>query len=138
MATIQGRITINEVEVFEVDGDPAAGLGTPGSIGSLAILDSQGVYQKIGVSDTAWARLSLQDKSGFASAGSFSGNPKKSTVTFASAMPDNNYAVHIEGQDARMWVAESKTINGFVINAQASAPIVSIVRWTIIHEGESA
>lgn len=57
MAQIQGRITVNEVEVLEVDGDPSSGLGTSAPTGSLAMADVSGLWQKTGSLDTNWEQF---------------------------------------------------------------------------------
>ena len=62
MALIEGQITINEVDVLEVDSNPGAGAGTPAPVGSLAIeqdeINSEGrLYQKTGPLDTDWSEF---------------------------------------------------------------------------------
>lgn len=80
----------------------------------------------------------LLAKSGRVAGASFSGSPKTATVSFAKPFPDNNYAVALSAQlDGRAWLAESLTAGGFVINAQASAPIAGLVYWSAEYMGES-
>lgn len=78
----------------------------------------------------------LVTKSGLALAGDFTGSPKKATVTFANPFPTNNYTVNITGTDVRAWSIESKTQSSFVINANASSPIISVVGWQAQLDGE--
>lgn len=68
-------------------------------------------------------------RAGTVTPGSFTGNPKKATVTFSSALPDTNYTIKIEGGDSRVWSWESKTTTGFVINANANQPLTVDVDW---------
>jgi hypothetical protein len=59
VATILGEVTLNEVFIVSVAGDPTISGGTPSPVGSLA-LDSTGVlWQKTGPLDTAWTALSF-------------------------------------------------------------------------------
>jgi hypothetical protein len=79
---------------------------------------------------------SIITKAGIVAAGSFAGNPKKATVTFSSAMANTNYTIGITGQDSRAWSYESKTINGFVINANSNTALTGEVSWQVISNGE--
>jgi len=74
-------------------------------------------------------------KSGIVASGSFTGNPKKATVTFSSAFSTTNYAVTITGIDARSWTYESKATTGFTINANANANLTGEVSWDAIENG---
>lgn len=80
----------------------------------------------------------LKQKSGTVAAGSFAGNPKKYTVTFATAWGSANYAIEICGVDARSWAWESKTSSGFVINTRAGQALTGNVDWTATAVGETA
>ena len=62
MANIEGQITVNEVDILEVDSPPSSGGGTPAPVGSIAIeqdeLNQEGrLYQKIGPLDTDWSQV---------------------------------------------------------------------------------
>jgi hypothetical protein len=81
--------------------------------------------------------LNLQIKAGTVTAASFSGSPKKVTITFTTAFPDTNYAINITGTDNRNWGWESKSTGSFVINANALAGLTGNVDWTAISIGES-
>jgi len=76
-------------------------------------------------------------KAGTVSAGSFAGNPKKYTVTFATPFNNTNYAVKVNGVDVRSWSYENKTAGGFVINSNANASLTGEVSWTATENGES-
>lgn len=74
--------------------------------------------------------LKLYAEAGSIAAVSFSGNPKKATVTLSQAMPSTNYSVSITGtDDARSWTVESKTTTSFVINSNANQALVGPVDW---------
>jgi len=60
MSLILGRITVNNKEILEVDGDPALVAGTKAPLGSLALHDTGVIgrmYLKNGVADTAWTQV---------------------------------------------------------------------------------
>ena len=76
-------------------------------------------------------------KAGIVTAGTFSGNPKKATVTFAAAFPAATYAIAITGIDGRSWVFESVTASGFVINSQANTALTGDVHWSAQYQGET-
>jgi hypothetical protein len=59
MANKLGDITINEVEIIQVDAVPSLGLGTAAQLGSIAILKDLNstvgrIYLKFGNANTAW------------------------------------------------------------------------------------
>jgi hypothetical protein len=60
MAVIKGIITLNEIDILEVDVNPASGAGTPaprGSLASVSTSGSEGFFQKIGPLDTDWTPI---------------------------------------------------------------------------------
>lgn len=69
------------------------------------------------------------EKAGVVAGGSFSGNPKKFTVTFNTAMPDNNYAISITAEDIKDWIIESKAAAGFTINSSSNSAFSGNVFW---------
>jgi hypothetical protein len=75
-------------------------------------------------------------KSNSVSAGTFSGNPKKASVTFTTAFPSSGYSVTIIGGNNRTWTYESLTSSGFTINANANGALTQPVLWTAIQNGE--
>lgn len=80
--------------------------------------------------------VSLPQKSGVVASGSFSGNPKKATVTFATAFADANYSVSIIGIDSRSWSIESVVAGSFIINARANGVLTGNVYWIATKHGE--
>lgn len=68
--------------------------------------------------------VSSNAKSGFLIPGSFSGTPKKATVTFTSAFSDTNYAITlgVETDGSRTFspCIESKLTTGFIVDLQAN------------------
>ena len=65
---------------------------------------------------------------------SFSGNPKKASVTFTNPMPDTDYTITISSADARVWTFESKTINGFTLNSNSNQALTGEVHWQVIED----
>lgn len=80
----------------------------------------------------------LKHKAGTVALGSFSGDPRKATVTFSTPFADANYAITITGNDNRNWSWESKTAGGFVINSNAKAALTGNTDWQCIYIGESS
>lgn len=68
-------------------------------------------------------------KGGTIAALSFTGSPRKATVTFAVPYPSTNYNITVTGEDGRSWKYENKTVNGFTINTQANAALTGEVSW---------
>jgi len=80
----------------------------------------------------------LKQKNGSVTGSTFSGNPKKATITFGTNFPNNNYAVTVTGEIDRTWTIESKTLSGFTINANANLQFNSSnVFWMAGQIGES-
>ena len=81
-------------------------------------------------------------KSGTVLKATFSGNPKKASITFATPFADANYAITLApgttGNSGFGPVWESKTATGFVINMNVNniANLVA-VDWTAIKYGET-
>jgi hypothetical protein len=92
---------------------------------------------KVTVNSTTPIGTGLKEKSGTVSPGSFSGNPKKATVTFVTAFPSNAYAISITGENGRTYTWESKVAGSFVINTNANAALTGNVDWIAIDIGES-
>ncbi len=78
----------------------------------------------------------LLQKNGTISGSTFSGVPLIYTLTFTTSFIDNNYAVSIVGEDARMWSISGKTLSGFTINSNSSVLINGNVFWTASENGE--
>jgi len=78
----------------------------------------------------------LVTKSGRVLNSSFSGNPKKTTVTFATAFASTDYSVVVSGVDTRVWTIESQLNGSFVINANANQALTGDVKWQAQLNGE--
>lgn len=79
----------------------------------------------------------LSMKAGVETGASFAGSPRKRTVTFSTPFASSTYSVNISGIDSRLFTYESKTVNGFVINANAAAALSNEVSWVAIESGET-
>lgn len=71
-------------------------------------------------------------KAGEVSGSSFTGNPKKYTLTFGTAFPDANYSLSVIGEDAREWAYESKAASSIIINASINGAFTGIVTWIAV------
>lgn len=76
-------------------------------------------------------------KAGFVSGSVFAGNPKKTTITFVTAFSNTSYAITISPAASRSMSYESKTISGFVMNANANGAFTEEVSWMAINNGET-
>lgn len=76
-------------------------------------------------------------KSGVIAAASFTGTPRKATITFGSAFLSANYSVVVLGGNARSWSFESKVAASVVINSNANAALSQDVVWIALDHGES-
>ncbi len=68
--------------------------------------------------------------------GTFAGNPKKATVTFATPFPNASYSVTVTGEEARSWIIESKVSGSFIINSNSNTALANSVYWQAISYGE--
>jgi hypothetical protein len=124
-----GELTLVNIAIFEVDGDPTLGGGVEAPVGSLALSDAGGIWQKQSTADTGWAPI--KRKSGRMPAVAFSGSPRTATVVFDSPFADNNYEVFLgSSSDVRSLTYESKTTTGFVINTNASRALLGEISWS--------
>lgn len=85
----------------------------------------------------------LVHKAGQVAAGSFTGTPKKATVTFTSAFADANYAVTLvartQNNDSFLPIAESQAAGSFVINLGTDSTTNLLgVNWVAVKNGESS
>lgn len=87
--------------------------------------------------DSVVAGAVTKIKSGVVAFGSFVGNPKKATVTFANAFVNANYSTAIIGDNSRGWSIESVTAGSFVINSNANQAPTGNTYWTAIKHGEN-
>jgi hypothetical protein len=110
----------------------AHGDQTVGSLHAVATTSVNGF-----MSSTDKTKLdTLKTKSGLVSAGTFTGSPKKATVTFTTAFASTAYSINITGVDARQWTIESKLAGSFVINANANQALTGEVSWQAQFNGE--
>jgi hypothetical protein len=79
----------------------------------------------------------LVTKAGSIAAGSFTGNPRKATVTFGSAFPNTSYAVVITGEDSRTWTVEGKLTAGFTASSNANTALQGTTYWIATAYGET-
>ena len=108
------------------------------------------VWQAVNVTTGAavWVQLTnisgayLAHKAGKIVSATFAGNPKKATVTFATAFADANYSVTLScvtGGSQFAPSVESQLASSFVINlGTASVGTLVQVNWTCVKHGESA
>lgn len=75
-------------------------------------------------------------KNNAVAAGSFTGNPRKATVTFTTPFPNTNYTVTVTGEDSRTWTIESKLSGSFVISSNSSVALTGNTYWQAISYGE--
>jgi hypothetical protein len=84
----------------------------------------------------------LATKAGIVVAGSFAGNPKKATVTFATSFADASYAVVLTcvttNDKAFTPSVESQAAGSFVINMTVnSITNLTQVNWAATYNGEA-
>lgn len=89
----------------------------------------------ITVSGVTFNKL-LIEKVGLAAGASFTGNPKKTAVTFATPFANTNYAIILTGPTNRTYTYESQTTSGFTINANANGIFTGNVYWIAKQIGE--
>lgn len=89
------------------------------------------------ISATGTGGGGLTTKSNAIANTSFTGNPKKATVTYTTAFPNTNYGITITGDDARSWTIESKATTGFTINSNSNIGLAGTTYWHAIAYGEA-
>jgi hypothetical protein len=99
------------------------------------------VCTSIGTAAGTWSltieeQSSFKMKSGTVINTSFTGTPRKATVTFSTAFANASYTVNVTGSDGRIWVVESLVAGSFVISSQANAALTGSVYWQAIAVGE--
>jgi hypothetical protein len=75
-------------------------------------------------------------KNGVVHAPDFSGSPQRAPVIFETPFPPVLYTVRLTGADSRIFTAESLTLLGFTINANAALPLTGDVFWEAEEQGE--
>jgi len=66
----------------------------------------------------------------------FGGTPLTSSIIFATAFPNTNYAIAVTGEDARVWNIASKTAAGFIIESNSSVALTGNTYWHATSYGE--
>ena len=120
----------------------------PGSQWINTTTPSEWVCISNGTGAAVWKELTntaglLITKAGKVLNASFSGNPKKATVTFSSAFVDTDYAIVLTAittsNVAYTPVAESQTTGSFVISASSNnISNLTAVSWIATKSGETA
>ena len=77
----------------------------------------------------AYSGLAPLSKAGSEASGSFTGVPRKATITFSTAFGSTNYSVSVIGGDGRSWSIESKAVGSFVINTGSANALTANVDW---------
>lgn len=67
---------------------------------------------------------------------SFTGTPRKATVTFTTSFPNTSYSVVVTGEDLRSWTIESKLTSGFTINTNSNDALTGATYWQATNYGE--
>jgi hypothetical protein len=128
-ATISAN-AVTLAKMAQLPANTIIGNNTGATATPLALTKAQ-VLSFLGISGTR------EIKSGNRAAGTFTGTPRTSTVTFSTPMSSTSYTIAITGVDARTWSYQSKTVNGFVINANSGTALTGEVSWTAISNGET-
>ena len=129
-ALADARETVDQNTVWGVVGDIVAETYNRAA--------SAGTFEKYARADHAHLNNALLNRAGVVAAGTFAGNPKKATVTFAAAMPSATYAVKITCGDNRSPTYETRTTAGFVINLNANTAPSNDVSWEAVITGEAS
>jgi len=75
-------------------------------------------------------------RAGNIAAVSFTGSPRKYTITFSPAFANTNYAVTVTGSsDDRVWTYETKTTTNVTINSNAAKALTGEVSWVAAVNG---
>jgi hypothetical protein len=102
------------------------------------VLESDGAGGWALIDTPTPAGAGLAQKAAVIAGASFTGSPKKYTVSFATAFADANYVPIVQsGTDNRVYSVESITAAGFVINANSSAAISGNVYYLATKVGEA-
>ena len=74
----------------------------------------------------------VRGKRGVIPPASFAGNPKTFDVIFASPFVDVSYTVSVTSSDQRIWSVINKTVNGFLLSANANQALTGDVYWAAV------
>jgi hypothetical protein len=122
---------------FEMTCSSSSGLYTVGLLDKPT--NNESWYRNNGAYSSSFGggAAGLKTKSNVVANTTFTGNPKKATVTFSAAFTDTNYGVTITGEDARSWTIESKIAGSFVINSNSNTGLSGNTFWHAIAYGET-
>jgi hypothetical protein len=109
---------------------------TNGITGSLFGSASYAITSSRAIS-ASYAPLVNSTKINQALTSSFTGNPKKATITFTSSFADTGYSVIVTGHDLRSWTIENKATTGFVINSNSNVNLSGSAYWIASEYGEA-
>lgn len=124
--TVSGSSTLTNIGPAVFSGSVVSTTGFTGSLSGSVI----------GTATTASYINGMILKNNAVGGGSFTGNPKKYTVTFSTAFPNTSYSVTVTGEDSRTWTIESKLAGSFVINSNSNTALANNVYWQAISTGE--
>lgn len=128
-------ITASQVSDFaEATDDRVAALLVAGTNVTLSYNDPSNTLT---INATTQVGTGLKIKAGTVTAGTFTGTPRKATITFGTAFASTAYAIVIAGTDNRSWSWESKSTTGFVISSNAATALTGNVDWHAVATGES-
>ena len=108
---------------------PAGPSGSQGPQGEAGPTGAQGATGPAGPAGPQGDPGPVTHKAGTIAYSSFSGSPQTYSVVFGTAYDDNNYAVIITGEDARLFTVEGKEAGGFTINTNSSVALAGNVYW---------
>ena len=111
--------------------------GSYGLTGSLTATSFTGsLYGTSSYALTASYVSGMLTKSNVVANTGFGGTPLTSSIIFATAFPNTNYAIAITGEDARVWNIASKTAAGFIIESNSSVALTGNTYWHATSYGE--
>lgn len=133
-----GQLSLRELAINTFDGEVffKKDNGTE-SVIRIASSNNLKTINGISLIGTGNLIVSLPTKANTVLAGSFTGNPKKATVTFSTPFADANYSIALSAANARTFTIENKTPNGFVINTNANTALTGSVDYTATKHGET-
>ena len=119
----QNTNLINPCEFFYNQEDNKLFIGRQDSLGNKS---AELIFPAGGVSNDL--------KSNTVSGASFAGSPLTYTVVFITPYASTNYSITITGEVNRTFTWQTKTVNGFIINANSATAFAGNVDWiTNIH-----
>lgn len=71
-------------------------------------------------------------KAGTKALASFTGTPRKATITFTTTMGSTNYSISVIGGDSRAWSIENKLATSFDINTNSNQVLTADVDWVAV------